>query len=955
MNTTTREGFLMNTLRRIPRYIVKALAAGAVLIAATLPLAAATEASAAGVPTLGALWSGTPTALVGTIASSISTNIVTLTGANAAMPAGEILLDGAGNLIGVLAAPVAASATSGTLVSDANETYAAGAGEYIAPFSFGAGGLPAAGVTVYIGGSGFAFDNGNASIASSDSDLTFSAVTETSHTLLHATLKTTATGTNTGTVNVTLTDDNLTSAPLLNAFTVNPDPVVNSISPNFVNDGQTLASVTVTGSFALGSGVGAVALTNLVNGTSLELTSVGGTLGFAAGCTAAGQGNASAITASSFTFMVAGLNCATGAPATPGSYALTVTNADGGSVTTGAYFTVGAYGVFDVSPASVPSSTTMNVTLDGSGFLSPPGTPATVVDVAGGGAVVCVVNAVHVTSPTTVVMNVTAPAGNGFCNFTYHNGGTADTSSFSLGVGTTTGNMSPTITSVTSPAAALNVGALVGSAFTVSGFGFDPYNGETVTVDTGTGGFASGVTGTCSSDPTGTLLSCTALANNDSIAGPANIVVQNDRAPNTLGPDSNAFDNAVTVSGPIITATSPTTLAVGQAIGFSVALTGTGLTNTAETDLSGIFGPNENITAIAPHGVAGPNEPASLGGQLSAQSATAGTFVITSSPTAVGTYTVYFEEVLANGDSVFSTFPLTVGIPPAISAPYITYPTVNGVVTHDVGVGATSQQVIIYGSGFNTGVTIGSFTNSASAADANVTAKVLSVNVSGTQIIADIAIAAGDTNASVGYTVTNTNGSSVSVTAFSLAALAIGAAPTVTGVSPATATPSSTDALTITGTGFAAGATVTPSSGGTCGAATVVSATSITVSCTFGAAGAAAVTLTVANADGGSATSATVLPAAVTPPPAPKSPHATKVHGFAVVGKTVTMTISGTGFYGKPRVTSTGSGVRVAVSHDSGTLLTVRITVSAKGRMGEHTLTITDADGKSCRINYATK
>ena len=45
---TTNEGFLANTLRRLPRHGVKALAAGAVLIAAALPLAVASSAGAAG-------------------------------------------------------------------------------------------------------------------------------------------------------------------------------------------------------------------------------------------------------------------------------------------------------------------------------------------------------------------------------------------------------------------------------------------------------------------------------------------------------------------------------------------------------------------------------------------------------------------------------------------------------------------------------------------------------------------------------------------------------------------------------------------------------------------------------------------------------------------------------------------------------------------------------------------
>ena len=69
----------------------------------------------------------------------------------------------------------------------------------------------------------------------------------------------------------------------------------------------------------------------------------------------------------------------------------------------------------------------------------------------------------------------------------------------------------------------------------------------------------------------------------------------------------------------------------------------------------------------------------------------------------------------------------------------------------------------------------------------------------------------------------------------------------------------------------------------------------------------------------------------------------------------MTLTISGTGFYGQPKITSTGAGVRATVSHDNGKLLTVRVTVPAKGAKGEHTFKITLANGKSCKVNYATK
>jgi hypothetical protein len=124
------------------------------------------------------------------------------------------------------------------------------------------------------------------------------------------------------------------------------------------------------------------------------------------------------------------------------------------------------------------------------------------------------------------------------------------------------------------------------------------------------------------------------------------------------------------------------------------------------------------------------------------------------------------------------------------------------------------------------------------------------------------------------------------------------------------------------------------------------------VSCTLGAASAVAITLAVANIDGGTANSSVVL-APVIVIVTPTAPHATHVGGYAVTGKTVTITISGSGFYGSPKIKSNALGTTVRVSHDSGKLLTVRI--STKAHRGEHTLTVIDADGKFCRINYATR
>jgi hypothetical protein len=921
----------------MPRGLVKVLAVGAVLVAATLPLAAATAANALGAaPTLTGVWSNTPQLTYGALTSSAGSAIgatsITVADASGTLPdtllVGSLIYDSTTTFpVGVVTATttVPAAGTAPVPITAAlNATTATNVLWVYAPPSVGEGGYTAtAPFPIFGWGTNFAFDSGTVSLASSNTDLSFSHVVETSATKFTADLYMTA-STTTGPASLTLTDDN-GSATLPNAITVNVDPTVISVSPTSVNDGQETL-MTITGSFAATilaatANGGSVFLTNVANGTYLRVGNAPNN----------GNGIPISVNGTTITIDVTAVNLNSGSPATPGAYQLTVVNDDGGSVTTGPIFTVNAYGAFDVSPAAVPVTTPANftVTIDGSGFYVGATVNNSLASCTGYGTAI-VIGTPVVTSTTTIALPVTTvAAGNVHCTLQLVNGSNGATSAFDFGTGTDSGTMNPTITAVVT-APTLSVGALSGTAFSMSGFGFDPYNGVTVAYYPGTGSGATSVHGTCTSDPTGTTLACTAIALSGALAGPYNAVVTN---AGTGGTASGKFDAAVIVSGPAITSTA--TLSVGQAIGTSVALTGTGLTNTAHVV--------EPITGST-----------GLDGTLTASSATAATFVVTHSPTATGTAYITFSEVLANGSTVLSTFFLTVGVAPTIANPFISYPTVNGVVTHDVGVGATAQLVTIYGTGFVTGATVGSFTNSASVADTNVTAKVVSVNATGTQITADIAIAAGDTNTSVGYTVTNTNGSSVTVAAFQLGALAIGAAPTVTSVSPATATPSSTNALTITGTGFAAGVSVTPSSGGTCGAATVVSATSITVSCTFAAEGTAAVTLLVANADGGSATSAAVLPAAtpVTPKPAFRI---TGVHGVAVSGKSVNMTFTGTGFYGQPRVTSTAAGTTARVTMDHGNWMQVRVTVKKGTGKGMHTFTFTLANGKSAKANYRTK
>jgi hypothetical protein len=83
-------------------------------------------------------------------------------------------------------------------------------------------------------------------------------------------------------------------------------------------------------------------------------------------------------------------------------------------------------------------------------------------------------------------------------------------------------------------------------------------------------------------------------------------------------------------------------------------------------------------------------------------------------------------------------------------------------------------------------------------------------------------------------------------------------------------------------------------------------------------------------------------------------PVATRVVGYAVAGRTVSLAITGSGFFGRPRVTS-HSGTRVLVTKDSGTLLFLKVTVKPRSRRGTFTFTITLANGDQCQVKYVQR
>jgi Putative Ig domain len=89
---------------------------------------------------------------------------------------------------------------------------------------------------------------------------------------------------------------------------------------------------------------------------------------------------------------------------------------------------------------------------------------------------------------------------------------------------------------------------------------------------------------------------------------------------------------------------------------------------------------------------------------------------------------------------------------------------------------------------------------------------------------------------------------------------------------------------------------------------------------------------------------------------APKTPHPTRIIGTVRFGRTNSITIVGSGFYGQPKITSNDPGTRIVVRHDTGTQLKAVVQVRGIRHIGRtYTLTIRDADGRVGRIKYVLR
>ena len=108
---------------------------------------------------------------------------------------------------------------------------------------------------------------------------------------------------------------------------------------------------------------------------------------------------------------------------------------------------------------------------------------------------------------------------------------------------------------------------------------------------------------------------------------------------------------------------------------------------------------------------------------------------------------------------------------------------------------------------------------------------------------------------------------------------------------------------------------------------------------------------TVSDPTGDVGTFSFTLSVAKTPPPPPPPPSAAVVKGHVVRGRTVTLAIDGSNFFGQPTITS-HPGTRVTVLRDTGSVLIARVKSAAHSRNGTFTFTITFADGASCQVRY---
>ncbi len=616
-----------------------------------------------------------------------------------------------------------------------------------------------------------------------------------------------------GAATVVVTNPDAQSGSLPNAFTyIAPAPTVTSVAPT---SGPVAGGtpITITGTnFAAGAAVtlGGAAATGVTVVTSTTITAT--TPAHAAGAVTVTVTNADTQSGSrpnGFTYIGPAPTVASVAPpsgSTAGGTAITVT---GTNFVAGATVTIGGTAATSVT---VLTSTTITAT-----------TPA------------------HASGAVTVV--VTNP----------------DAQSGSLPSGFTYVAPAPTVTSV-APTSGPIAG---GTAITITGTGFTA--GATVTL--------GGTSATTVTVVTGTTLTATTPAH---AAGSVTVVVTNADA------QSGSLPAGFTYLAPAPTVTSVAPASGPVAGGTPITITGTGFAAGATITLGGAAA--TGVTVV-----------------------TSTTITATTPAHAAGVVTVAVTNTDAQSGSLPTAFtyqgpaPTVTGIAPA------TGPTTGGTSVTITGTNFAAGAAVTVGGGAATGVTVvtGTTITATTPAHAVGAATVVVVNAD-----------AQSGSLPNGFTY-------------------VAAAPTVTSVAPSSGPIAGGTAITITGTGFTAGATVTL--GGTAATGvTVLTSTSITATTPAHAAGAVSVVVTNPDAQSGSRPNGFTYLA-----PAPTVTSVAPSSGPDTGG--TSLTITGSNFAAGATVTL-GGAAATGVTVNTSTSITATTPAHVAGAVS---VAVTNADAQS--------
>ena len=718
-----------------------------------------------------------------------------------------------------------------------------------------------------------------------------------------------------------------TEVDVYGLLSANPLPSISSITPSSATAGGPASTLTVNG-------------TGFITGATVNF------------------GSSPAITPSSVTSTQIVATIPAADIATAGTVNVTVTNPAGGGTSNAQTFTINnpAPTATSLSPTSATAGgAAFTLTVNGTGFVS-----TSVVKFNGAAKTTTFVSATQLTAAITAADIATAGTATVTVTNPAPGGGTSGNLSFTINAAS-----GPTLTSIAPTSATVG-----GAAFTLT--------------LTGTG-FVAGATVNFGSSPaitpssvTSTQIVATIPAADIATAGTVNVTVTNPAG----GGTSNAQTFTINNPAPTATSLSPTSANAGGAA-FTLTVNGTGFVSTSVVKFNGAaktttFVSATQLTAaitaadIATAGTATVTvtNPAPGGGtsgnlsftinavsgptltSIAPATATVGGAAFTLTLTGTGFVagaTVNFGSNPAITPSSVTSTQIVATIPAADIA---TAGTVNVTVTNPAGGGTSNAQTFTINNPAPTATSL-----SPTSATAGGAAFTLTVNgtgfvstsvvkfngaaktttfVSATQLTA--AITAADIATAGTATVTVTNPAPGGGTSGNLS-FTINAAsgPTLTSIAPTSATVGGAAfTLTLTGTGFVAGATV---NFGSNPAITPSSVTSTQIVATIPAADiatAGTVNVTVTNPAGGGTSNAQTF---TINNPAPTETSLSPTSATAG-GAAFTLTVNGTGFVSTSVVKFNGAAK--TTTFVSATQLTAAITAADIATAGTATVTVTN-------------